>query len=57
MHFVLPWQAPDELIDVQGGIHWRQWLAVNADQLHVGNDAHWIYHCDYTLADLNPVPS
>jgi hypothetical protein len=55
-YLVLPRQAANELIDVQRGIDGRQRAPVHAYQLHIGGDAHWIYHCDYTLSDLNPIP-
>jgi len=42
---------------MQRGIDRGQRSTVHADKLHIGDDTHWIYHCDYTFADLYPIPS
>jgi hypothetical protein len=57
LNFVLPWQSPDELIEMHRGVRCGEDIAVDAENLHVGCDAHWVYHREYTSAHLDPVPS
>jgi hypothetical protein len=56
-NLILPRQPANELIEMQSCIGRGEDVAVNVEQLHVGDNAHWVYHRDDALGDLNPVPS
>ena len=56
-NFILPRKAAYKLVEVQSSIGRRQLPAIYAQKSHVGDNAHWVYHCNDAPADFYPVPS